>query len=273
MKTIVRTVLCLVIIVSITTPAKAFVFSDVAALAQRAAEFLKNSKNWIDTTAHYKQVVDYARDINQFRNQFDTYWRTYNRIYTRVSTGQYTDAFDVTKWDWTRLDDHILRTWRSYNRAFWDAQQLALMTNQLIESNPAYRLYATRISQMMNERAQRLQENEAMLRDIEAQNKNSRETLDSLRIQNKTLTVTAGSSTDPMDVAQLQSLNNLIMLEQSAIQAREAAVLHLERRQDEELKALSDELNAMELELRRNAYDEGWGFMFNYMSAKPNPGQ
>ena len=273
MKTIVKTILCLAIFMSFTTQAKAFIFSDVAALGQRAAEFLKNAKNWVDTTAHYKQVVDYAKDINQFRNQFDTYWKTYNRIYTRVSSGQYTNAFDVTRWDWTRLDDHILRTWRSYNRAFWDAQQLALMTNQLIESNPAYRLYATRISQMMNDRAQRLQENEAMLRDIEAQNKSSRETLDSLREQNKILTVTAGSSTDPMDAAQLQSLNNLIMLEQSAIQAREAAILTLERRQEEEFKALNEELSAMEAELRRNAFDEGWGFMFNYMSAKPKPAQ
>ena len=270
---IVRTILCLLVLISFATPAKAFVFSDVAAFAQRAAEYLKNAKNWVDTTAHYKQVVDYAKDINQFRHQFDTYWRTYNRIYTRVSTGQYSSAFDVTNWDWTRLDDHILRTWRSYNRAFWDAQQLALMTNQLIENNPAYRLYATRISQLMNERAQRLQENEAMLRDIETQNKDSRETLDRLREQNKVLTVAAGSTSDPMDAAQLQSLNNLIILEQSAIQAREAAVLTLERRQAEELKALNEELNALETELRRNAYDEGWGFMFNYMSAKPNPVQ
>jgi hypothetical protein len=264
MKTMIKPILCLLIFVSFTAQANAFVFSDLAAFGQRLAEFLKNAKNWTETSTHYQQVVDYAKDINQFKNQFDTYWKTYNRIYSRVSSGQYTNAFDVTKWDWTKLDDHILRTWRSYNRAFWDAQQLALMSSQLVQSNPAYMAYATRVSQMMDERAQKLQQNEAMLRDIEEQNRNGRETLDSLRKKNMDLTVTTGSSDDPMDVAQLQSLNNLIMLEQSAIQAREAAIVTLERRQTEEMKALGDELKALETELRQNAFNEGWGFILNF---------
>jgi len=265
MKTIAKTILCVTLLLCFTTPAKAFVFTDVTAFAQRAVQFLQTAQHYIASVSHYKQVVDYAQQFNQFRNQFDTYWRTYNRIHQRVTSGQYTNAFDVTKWDWRRLDDHIIRTWRSYNRMFWDAQQLALMTNQLIQSNPAYRAYADGLIGIQERRMARLEENEAMLIELRKQNKESQETLDKLREQNRVLTTSSGSTTDPLDAAQLQSLNNLILLEHAAMKAREDAIRDAERRQEEEAKEIADEINALEIQLRQNAFEEGWGFFFNFM--------
>jgi len=264
MKSIVRAVLCLTMIAWLAAPAQAFVFTDASALAQRAAQFIQTAQHYVASVTHYRQVVDYAQQFNQFRNQFNTYWNTYNRIHRRVTSGQYTSAFDVTKWNWSRLDDHIIRTWRSYNRAFWDAQQLALMTNQLIQTNPAYRAYVDRLVHLKEEKITNLQANEAMLEELEQQNRDSREALIKLEARNKELTTNAGGSTDPMDTAQLQSLNNLVMLEQTSILAREAAIRNLERKQEEEARHLAAELRALEIELKRDAFDEGWGFFLNF---------
>jgi len=267
MKTIVRTILCLTIFIFLATPAQAFIFSDVAALAQRVAQYLQHAQQYVASATHYSEVVRYAQDFNQFRNQFNTYWITYNRIHRRITSGQYTNAFDVTKWDWTRLDDHILRTWRSYNRAFWDAQQLALMTNQLIVTNPAYRAYTQNLIALKEDKIEKLQQNEALLNVLAQQNSDSRNQLISLEAKNKELTTDLGGSTDPLDAAQLQSLNNLIMLEQTAILAREAEIRILERKQQEEAQAINEQLKDLERELKQNAYQEGWGFFFNYMDA------
>ena len=245
------------------TPAKAFVFSDIPAFAQRLANMLLEAKNWIDTTTHYKEMVGHVQEFQKYKNQFSDYYKTFNRVYTRVASGDYTKAFDVTKWDWKHLDDHILRTWSSWNQAWWDAQRLTLMTSELIVKNPAYKKYAEGLEKKMEETGKRLKENEAALREMEKRNKDSRETLDKLKDQNKALTITSGS--DPIDAARLQSLNNLIMLEQAAIAAQEAAMKNLERSQEEELKTLQAELKQMEDELRKNAMKEGWEFTLKFM--------
>ena len=139
MKTIIRTGICLVMFAYMATPAKAFVFSDIPAFAQRLANMLLEAKNWIDTTTHYKEMVDHIQEFQRYKNQFDGYYKTFNRVYARVASGDYTKAFDVTKWDWKHLDDHILRTWSSWNQAWWDAQRLTLMTGELVKNNPAYK--------------------------------------------------------------------------------------------------------------------------------------
>ena len=50
--------------------------------------------------------------------------------------------------------------------------------------------------QIMETRIDRLQENEAMLNELEEQNKDSRETLSKLKDQNKILTTEAGGSAE-----------------------------------------------------------------------------
>lgn len=251
MKTIIKTVFCFVVFMCLTMPARAFVFSDVPAFGQRVAADLKRAAEWLSTTTHYKQVVDYAKEFNQYRNQFDSYWKTFNRIYSRVGSGAYTSDFDVTKWDWTRLDDHILRTWRSYNQAAWDAQILALHTSRLMETNPAYRRYVESLETLAREKAESLKKEEADMLVIEGELKQHIETLDKLKATNEKLTTTQGSGTEPIDAAQLQSLNNLIALEQAAIQIK--SNLLEQRRRDAE-KANTNflaEIQRLEIEARQ----------------------
>ena len=250
-KNILKVVLCLSMFVGMTVPAKAFVFSDVAALAQRVAQFIQNATHYASSATHYKQVVDYAKEFNQYRNQFDNYWRTFNRIYTKVNRGDYMRDFNVSNWNWMKLDDHILRTWRSYNRASWDAQMLALRASRLIDTNPAYRRYVERLEILAAEKAESLQKEEADMLVIENELKQHMETLDKLKETNERLTVAQGSSTDPIDAAQLQSLNNLIALEQAAIQIKSNL---LEQRRREAEKANTNflaEIQRLEIEARQ----------------------
>jgi len=250
-KNILKAVLCLSMFVAATTPAKAFIFADVSALAQRAVQFIQTGTHYAASVTHYKQVVDYAKEFNQYRNQFDNYWRTFNRIYTKINRGDYTRDFNVSNWNWQKLDDHILRTWRSYNQASWDAQMLALRASRLIDTNPAYRRYVERLEVLAAEKAQSLQKEEADMLVIESELKQHMEALDKLKETNERLTVTQGSSTDPIDAAQLQSLNNLIALEQAAILIKSNL---LEQRRREAEKANINflaEIQRLEIEARQ----------------------
>lgn len=250
-KNILKTVLCLSMFVCLTAQARAFVFSDVSALAQRAAQFIQTATHYAASVTHYKQVVDYAKEFNQYRNQFDNYWRTFNRIYTKINRGDYLRDFNVSNWDWRKLDDHILRTWRSYNQASWDAQMLALRTSRLIDTNPAYRRYVERLEVLAEQKAQSLQKEEADMLVIEGELKQHMETLDKLKETNEKLTVVQGGSGDPIDAAQLQSLNNLIALEQAAIQIKSNM---LEQRRREAEKANTNflaEIQRLEIEARQ----------------------
>jgi len=251
MKAIIKPALCLSMFLCLTVQARAFIFSDVAALAQRAAQFVQTASHYTASITHYKQVVDYAREFNQYRNQFDNYWRTFNRIYTKINRGDYLRDFNVSNWNWLKLDDHILRTWRSYNQASWDAQMLALRTSRLIETNPAYRRYVERLETLAEQKAQSLQKEEADMLVIESELRQHMETLDKLKETNERLSVTQGSSTDPIDAAQLQSLNNLIALEQAAILIKSNL---LEQRRREAEKANTNflaDIQRLEIEARQ----------------------
>jgi len=250
-KIILKTVLCLSVFICLTTPANAFVFSDISALAQRAVQFIQTATHYTASVTHYKQVVDYAKEFNQYRNQFDNYWKTFNRIYTKINRGDYARDFNVSDWNWLMLDDHILRTWRSYNQASWDAQLLALRSSRLIDTNPAYRRYVERLEVLTVEKAESLKKEEADILIIEGELKQHMETLDKLKETNEKLTIVQGSSTDPIDAAQLQSLNNLIVLEQVAIQVKSNL---LEQRRREAERANTNflaEIQRLELEARQ----------------------
>ena len=63
--TILKTVLCLSF-VFFTGSARAFVFSDVPAFGQRAAQFIQTAQHYVKSASHYAQFMGYVQEFNQY---------------------------------------------------------------------------------------------------------------------------------------------------------------------------------------------------------------
>ena len=144
-KSILNIVFTLTVIAFLSNSAWAFPFVDVSALTQRAVEFTKNAKHWVDTTTHYKQIVDYAKKFNDFKSDFAKYQSQYERMYKNISRGTYASAFNVTKWDWTKLDEHLIKSYRAWDRAWYDSQMTIIRAGKLYMNNPLYKKFVDEI--------------------------------------------------------------------------------------------------------------------------------
>jgi len=255
-KTIIKIVFCLSMFVCFTNTAQAFVFSDVPAIAQRAAEFIKSAQRHIETATHYRKVVEYAREFNAYKQQFQSFQNSFDRVYRKIKSGDYTRAFDISKWDWRNLDDHILRTWTTWNQASWDLQKLILQAGKLYETNPAYKRYADRLAALGDEKAERAKREEASIRNLERRHEEYKVDLNKLRETNRELTE---GNTDDINGAQLQALNNQILLLQTLIQAEEKTIE--DQRQKLEKSVFNDlmEIQKATQELHK---DDGRNFEF-----------
>ena len=115
-----------------TSSAEAFIFTDTAALAQRAAHFLQ-------THAHYQMFLTYKGEFDKYKVEFDRYFQNFRRIYRRLSS---LDWEDFNPSDWDRLQDHFITIWKTFDQLAYETQVIALRTNPLYERSPEYRDYA-----------------------------------------------------------------------------------------------------------------------------------
>ena len=253
---ILKTVLCLSMFVFFTNTARAFVFTDVSALAQRVAKFSQDAAQYVQQNSHFAQFMRYVTEFNQYRNQFESYQRTFERVYRKIDSGYYGRHFNVSDWDWARLDDHLLRVWRTVNQALWDAQVLTVRASRLYDTNPAYRRYADRVIQLGNEKIENLKKEEALSDDLEKRGQERRQAIEELRATNADL---AGQDNNG---AHLQALQNQILLELAAMQA-EANVIERQRmRNAQEMENLNMEMERLISESQANEA-ESWDFILN----------
>jgi hypothetical protein len=180
-----------------------------------------------------------------YRRQFEQYQNQYRRI----TSGRYLQDFNVSNWDWMRLDDHILRTWRSWNQAHWDIQMMGLRASRLIENNPAFRIYVDRIEALGREKQESLKKEEALTRELEKRLQDRRDALEKLQTTNQNLAV--GSSGE-MDTGALQALNNRILLELAAIQVESHVIEQRRLAKEIELNNIMMEIKNIEAEARRS---------------------
>jgi len=248
-KTILKTALCLSMFLCFTGSAKAFIFTDGAALVQRAAQFVSTVSHYAASVTHFSDFVRYTQEFNSYRNQFTSYYNNFKNVYRRLSSGDYFRDFDVSNWNWTRLDDHILRTWRTYNQAAWDLQMLALRTSRLYETNPAYRRYADRLVALSEERIDGLRQEEALSLEMESRSRDRREALARLKETNERL-VTGDAATE-VDAGQLQALNNRILLELAAIQVENNIIDQRRVARELEINNLIAEMRQLEVEAQQ----------------------
>jgi len=234
----------------------AFAFTDVSALAQRAAQFVQTANHYVKSASHYSSFMGYVKEFNDYRRQFESYQNTFNRVYRRIESGYYAKSFNVSDWNWARLDDHLLRTWRTVNQALWDAQTLTVRTSRLYDTNPAYRRYADRVIQLGDEKIGNMKKDEALAIELERRGEERREAIAKLRETNADLAATDNSG------AHLQALQNQILLELAALQAESGVIERMRMRHAQELENISIEMERLMSEAQANEA-EAWEFIFN----------
>jgi hypothetical protein len=188
--------------------------------------------------------MGYVTEFNQYRNQFESYYRNFQFVYRRMSSGDYYRDFNVSNWNWTQLDNHLLRTWRTVNQAAWDAQTLALRASRLYDNNPAYRRYADRLITLSEEKIDQMKQEEALTVELEERAKERRETLERLKETNAKLAI--GNS--DISAGQLQVLANNIMLELAAIQIETGVIEQRRRTAEHDLQNLIAQMKQFEME-------------------------
>src|SRR5437016_973822 len=97
---------------------QAFIFTDTAALAQRAAHFLQ-------TQAHYEMFATYKGEFDKYKVEFDRYFQDFRRIYRRLSSLDWED-FNPSSWE--RLKDHFITIWKTFDQLAYETQVIALRT-------------------------------------------------------------------------------------------------------------------------------------------------
>jgi hypothetical protein len=232
------------------------VFSDVGALAQRVAKFSQDAAQYVQQNSHFAQFIKYVSEFNSYRKQFEAYQNTFNQVYRKIDSGYYVKNFNVSDWDWTRLDDHILRTWRTVNQALWDAQVLTIRTSRLYDTNPAYRRYADRVIQLGNEKIENIKKEEALAENLEKRGVERRQAIAKLRNTNADLAGQENSG------AHLQALQNQILLELAALQAESGVIEQQRMRNAQELQNLAMEMERLMSEAQANEA-EAWDFILN----------
>ena len=258
-KIVLKTVLCLSMFACLTNSAKAFVFSDVAALAQRVAKHLQDATQYVQTAHQWyeqnTQFMGYVQEFNNYKKQFQGYMDAYKNIYRKIESGYYTKNFDVSKWDWKNLDDHLLKAWKTVDLALWDAQKMTVRTSKLYESNPLYKRYADRVMQLGDDKIEKMKKDEALANDLEKRAKDRQAALEKFRATQEELATSDDNATH------LQALQNQILLELAAMQA-EAGVIERQRmRNAQEMENLSFELERLTSESQANEA-ESWQWIF-----------
>ena len=255
----VKAVLCLAMMFGMfvfsTGSARAFVFTDASALAQRAAQFAQtaahytqSAHHYTSSSSHYAQFMGYVSQFNQYRTAFENYYNNFRSVYQRMSSTRYYRDFDVSNWDWTRLDNHLLRTWRTVNQTTWQAQTLALRASRLYENNPLYRRYADRLITLSEEHVESLIKEEALTRDLEQRSAERRNTLARLRDTNADLS----TGSDEISAGQQAALTNSILLELAAIQVETSILEQRLRATQQEQQNLIAQMKQLELEARES---------------------
>jgi hypothetical protein len=179
----------------LTGRADAFIFTDTAALVQRASQF-------IQTAAHYKTFLTYKDEFDKYKLEFEKYFKNFRQIYRRLSSG---DWQDFTPSDWARLRDHFIGIWKTFDQAAYDTQVLSLTTSPLYARSPEYKTYADNLIQLSEQQTEQLKREEAHLLELQAQDQAHYEALQRFKSRNGGLVLGEDTEGNEIALSQLPS--------------------------------------------------------------------
>ena len=218
--------------------AEAFIFTDTAALAQRAAHF-------IQTHAHYELFATYKGEFDKYKAEFDKYYWNFRRVYRRLSSA---DWQDFSPSNWSHLRDHFITIWKTFDQTAYDSQVIALRTNPLYERSPEYKDYADRLIQLSEEQVIQLKREEAHLLELQAQDAAHSEALERFRSRNAGLVLGEDAEGNEVALTHQIALLNSILIEIATIQAEQKVVQQRLLTQQKEARNLIMRMNQLEIE-------------------------
>jgi hypothetical protein len=221
--------------------ADAFIFTDTAALAQRASQF-------IQTSAHYQTFLTYKDEFDKYKLEFERYFNNFRRIYRRLSSG---DWRDFTPSDWARLRDHFIGIWKTFDQAAYDIQVLSLTTNPLYTRSPEYKTYADNLIQLSEEQVEQLKQEEAHLLELQEQDLAHHEALQRFKARNGELVLGEDKEGNEIPLSQQIALTNAILIEAAAIQAEQKVVQQRLLTQQKEARNLIMKMKQLDIEAQR----------------------
>jgi hypothetical protein len=222
----------------LTGRADAFIFTDTAALVQRASQF-------IQTAAHYKTFLTYKDEFDKYKLEFEKYFKNFRQIYRRLSSG---DWQDFTPSDWARLRDHFIGIWKTFDQAAYDTQVLSLTTSPLYARSPEYKIYADNLIQLSEQQTEQLKREEAHLLELQAQDQAHYEALQRFKSRNGGLVLGEDTEGNEIALSQQIALTNSILIEVAAIQAEQKIVQQRLLTQQKEARNLIMKMKQLEIQ-------------------------
>ena len=235
-----KAMLCISIFLFCRNSAQAFVFTDVAAHAQRV--------QMISQTASYiRELNSYRNEFNRYKSVFDSYYQTFHSVYRRLSAADWNDFVPSS---WNRLDDHFIRIWKTFDEGAWLSQVLALKAAPNYTTNPDYRTYADSLIDLSEEQMTQLKQEEAHLIELQEQDRHHRADLEKFKSRNAALAV--GDPSSEVALSQQIALTNAILIEIASIQAESKIVEQRLLTGQREQRNLIARMKQLELQARSN---------------------
>jgi hypothetical protein len=198
----------------ITSEAKAFVFTDLAAHVQRIQMIAQ-------ATQYIQQINNYRQEFDKYKKEFDNYFKSFHLVYRRLSQADWKDFVPT---NWNRLKDHFITIWRTFDEAAWQAQVLGLRTSPLYAINPDYRAYADNLISLSEEQVDRLKKEETDLIELQKQDKKHNDDLERFKSRNAALTLGSDQVGNEIALSQQIALTNAILIELASIQTESKVI-------------------------------------------------
>jgi hypothetical protein len=218
--------------------AHAFIFTDLIAKAQRIIMMA-------DAAKHLEEFQKYQAEFDRYKQEFDKYFINFRRIYRRLASS---DWRDFTPASWSRLYDHFIGIWKTFDPMAYDTQVAALKLNPLYQGSIEYRDYVDKLVTLSDQQVEHLKQEEAHLMMLQAQDAAHHDALQRFQLQNESLVRGEDIPGNEVALTHQVALLNAILIEIASIQAETKVVQQRLLTQQQEARNLIMRMKQLEIE-------------------------
>jgi hypothetical protein len=231
--------LCNVVLLLVcSSNAHAFIFTDLVAKAQRIIMIS-------DAAKHLEEFQKYQAEFDRYKQEFDKYFINFRRIYRRLASS---DWRDFTPASWSRLYDHFIGIWKTFDPMAYDTQVAALKLNPFYQGSIEYRDYVDKLVALSDQQVEHLKQEEAHLMMLQGQDAAHHETLQRFQLQNESLVRGEDVPGNEVALTHQVALLNAILIEIASIQAETKVVQQRLLTQQQEARNLIMRMKQLEIE-------------------------
>lgn len=225
----------------VSDSAHAFIFVDLIAKVQRI-EMILQAKQYID------QIDTYRKEFDKYKQIFDKYFTSFHLVYEKIGWFGWNQFVPA---NWSRLQDHLITIWKTFDERAWLAQVLSLRISPLYAKDPDYRQYADGLIRLSEEQVTRLKKEEAHLIELQNQDLAHYSDLEKFKSLNQSLAVGGTQVGSEIPLGQQIALTNAILIELASIQAESKVVTERLLTDQREQRNLITRMKELEIEAQR----------------------